>query len=156
MRWCNAGVLASSNPTRLADRPLKILVADDDPILLASAQEHLGSSGDALFLARDGHEALDLALAHTFDLILLDLDMPRVDGFGVLSELRADLRYVKTPIVVVTGRNDTPAIDSAYDRGATSFVVKPLIWPLLIRQLRYVFNAERMSRGLSALHDAMA
>jgi CheY-like chemotaxis protein len=140
----------------LADRPLKILLADDDPIHCAVAEQWLTEGGAELCVASDGREALTFTDAQSFDLIILDLEMPQMDGFDVLSELRADARYRKVPIVVITGRRDTFAIDKAYDRGATSFVVKPVVWPLLIRQLRYVVNAERMSRGLSALSSALA
>jgi two-component system, sensor histidine kinase and response regulator len=140
----------------LADRPLNILLADDDPIHCAVAEQWLTGSGNELCEASDGREALAFALGHQVDLVILDLEMPQMDGCDVLSELRADPRYRKTPIVVITGRRDTFAIDKAYDRGATSFVVKPVVWPLLIRQLRYVVNAERMSRGLSALSTALA
>ena len=57
-----------------------------------------------------------------------------MDGFEALSMLRADGRHMTTPVMVITGRSDTFAIDEAYKRGATSFVVKPVVWPLLIRQ----------------------
>src|SRR5579875_3041167 len=140
----------------LADRPLRILLADDDPIHCAVAEQWLTAGGAELCVASDGREALAYTDTQTFDLIILDLEMPKMDGFDVLSELRADTRHRKVPIVVITGRRDTFAIDKAYDRGATSFVVKPVVWPLLIRQLRYVVNAERMSRGLSALSSALA
>ena len=140
----------------LADRRLNILLADDDPIHCAVAEQWLTEGGNELCVASDGREALAYTNDRTFDLVILDLEMPKMDGFDVLSELRADARHRRTPVVVITGRRDTFAIDKAYDRGATSFVVKPVVWPLLTRQLRYMLNAERMSRGLSALSSALA
>ena len=140
----------------LAARALRILVVDDDPIMLAMAETWLSNDGNIVGTARDGVEAMDALGDQRFDLVLLDLEMPVMNGFDVLSELRADARYVDVPVIVATSRSDTAAIDEAYRRGATSFVVKPVVWELLVRQIRYVFNAERLKRGFEALEEALA
>jgi CheY-like chemotaxis protein len=148
-------VLPPSLPP-IAGRPLRILVVDDDPVLIALAEAWLSKHGNVVGVARDGVEAMDALSTQRFDLILLDLEMPVMDGFDVLSELRADARHLDVPVVVVTSRSDTAAIDEAYRRGATSFVVKPLVWDLVVRHIRYVFNAERLKRGFDALEEALA
>ena len=140
----------------IASRPLLILVVDDDPIMIAMAEAWLSKDGNIVGSASNGVEAMDALSSHRFDLILLDLEMPVMNGFDVLSELRADARYLDVPVLVVTSRTDTAAIDEAYRRGATSFIVKPLVWELVVRQIRYVFNAERLRRGFDALEGALA
>lgn len=123
------------------DEPAKILVADDDPILREFACVHLATPDVTLETAGDGAEALERLKVEDYDLVLVDLDMPVMDGFELITRMRADERLRHVPVVVVTGREDMAAIDRAFQVGATSFVVKPLNWRLLSYQLRYVLRA---------------
>jgi DNA-binding response OmpR family regulator len=82
------------------------------------------------------------------DMLLLDLDMPRMDGFEVLARLRASPEHARTPVIVATGREDVAAIDRAFQAGATGFVVKPLNWRLLSYQIRYVDRTHRTEMAL--------
>ena len=121
-----------------AQADLRLLFVDDDPILREFASVHLASEHMRLDTAADGAEGLAAIAANKPDLVLLDLDMPHVDGFEVLRRLRADPATEHLPVIVVTGREDTAAIDSAFDAGATSFIAKPINWRLLSYQVRYV------------------
>ncbi len=121
-----------------AQADLRLLFVDDDPILREFASVHLASEHMQLSTAADGAEGLATIAADSPDLVLLDLDMPRVDGFEVLRRLRADPKTEHLPVIVVTGREDTAAIDRAFDAGATSFIAKPINWRLLNYQVRYV------------------
>lgn len=121
-----------------AQADLRLLFVDDDPILREFAAVHLASEHMALATAADGAEGLAAIAADPPDLVLLDLDMPKVDGFEVLRSLRADPSTEHLPVIVVTGREDTAAIDRAFDAGATSFIAKPINWRLLNYQVRYV------------------
>lgn len=123
------------------DEPARILVADDDPILREFACVHLATPDVSLDTAGDGAEALEKLQAEPYDLVLVDLDMPVMDGFELIARMRADETLRHVPVVVVTGREDMAAIDRAFQAGATSFVVKPLNWRLLSYQLRYVLRA---------------
>jgi CheY-like chemotaxis protein len=121
---------------------LKILFVDDDPILREFAQVHLTTDTAEVRTAADGLEALEtLEGGYAADAILLDLEMPGMDGFETLERLRAEPRWADLPVIVVTGREDVGAVDRAFQLGATSFVVKPLNWRLLSYQLRYVHRA---------------
>jgi DNA-binding response OmpR family regulator len=100
--------------------------------------------------------ALEAIEANTPDIVLLDLEMPTLDGFGVLKALRADARWRDLPVIVVTGREDVDAVDRAFGAGATSFVVKPLNWRLLSHQLRYVHRMATNERLLSESREATA
>ncbi len=118
-----------------------ILFVDDDPIMREFAQVHLSTDKAQVRLAADGVEALESLGAHVPDILLLDLEMPRLDGFEVLARLRADPATRELPVIVVTGREDVAAIDRAFEAGATSFLVKPINWRLLSYQIRYVMRA---------------
>lgn len=120
------------------DDRLTIIYADDDPILREFAQVHLASETVELLTAPDGRELITLLAVTRPDIILLDLEMPNMDGFEVLNHLAADENLCRIPVIVVTGREDVAAIDRAYKAGATSFVVKPMNWRQLSYQIRYV------------------
>ncbi|HYE42894.1 MAG TPA: response regulator [Caulobacteraceae bacterium] len=133
----------------MLDEPATILFVDDDPILREFADVHLSSDMAKLVAAPDGVVALDLLASRPFDLVLADLEMPRMDGFELLERLRADPRWRDLPVIVETGREDVAAIDRAFHLGATSFVVKPLNWRLLSYQIRFVLRAARAEAARS-------
>jgi DNA-binding response OmpR family regulator len=136
----------------LEDR-LDILFVDDDPILREFAQVHLSTDTVTLNVAEDGLDALE-KLAHTTpDLMLLDLEMPNMDGFQLLEQLDKAGRLQAFPVIVVTGREDVAAIDRAYRAGATSFVVKPLNWRQLSYQIRYVHRTFCTEHAMIAERD---
>ncbi|HLI65605.1 MAG TPA: response regulator [Caulobacteraceae bacterium] len=120
---------------------MRLLFVDDDPILREFAAVHLASETVEVRTVGDGDEALAMLGEWPVDLMLLDLEMPRVDGFEVLERLAANPAHRDLPVIVVTGREDIAAIDRAFAVGATSFVCKPLNWRLLAYQIRYVRRA---------------
>jgi len=134
----------------VASESARILVADDDPILREFAMVHLATPAVEVEVAEDGVAALERLNHGGIDIALVDLDMPRMDGFELIERIRWDEQLKHLPIVVVTGREDMVAVDRAYALGATSFVVKPLNWRLLSHQLAYVLRnarAEGLVRG---------
>ncbi|MGZ3306849.1 MAG: response regulator, partial [Asticcacaulis sp.] len=98
--------------------------------------------------ASDGLAAWQTLQHQPFDLAVVDLDMPRMNGFELIENIRGDTRLKHLPIVVITGREDTVAIDHAYAAGATSFTVKPVRWRLLVHQLAYVLRSSRAEAEL--------
>lgn len=133
---------------------LRILFADDDPILREFAVVHLTTESAQVVLAEDGADALRQVAATPPDILLLDLEMPNMDGFQVLERLRADPATRDLPVIVVTGREDVAAIDRAFTAGATSFLVKPLNWRLLSYQIRYVHRTLKRKAELRAASEA--
>lgn len=131
------------------DEAVRILFVDDDPIMREFASVHLSTDTARVSLAADGLEALKALGREPFDIVLMDLEMPRMDGFEALEVLRGMPETRALPIIVVTGREDIPAIDRAFEAGATSFLVKPINWRLLSYQIRYVLRACRMERALA-------
>ncbi len=130
------------------DEEARILFVDDDPILREFAQVNLASAAAEVDVADDGIEALDMLSRRRYDLLLVDLEMPRMDGFELLARLRADPETAHLPVIVETGREDVDAIDRAFRAGATAFVTKPMNWRLLSYQLRFTLRAARAEAAL--------
>jgi two-component system, sensor histidine kinase and response regulator len=137
------------------DEPLRLLAVDDDPIMREFALAQLAQPGCEIVTAEDGEEAWNILEgdAQGFDLVLSDLEMPRLNGFGLLDQIRRSARFAHLPVVVITTRDDVFAIDRSYELGATSFVSKPVNWRLLGHQLRYVMRTSRMEAEIRAARD---
>ena len=123
-----------------------VLVADDDPVMRMLMLEMLAQVGLDAIEAADGAAAVELALARTPDLILMDVEMPRMDGFAACEAIRAAevgsaSEGNSVPIVMVTGGDDLEAVTRAYEAGATDFVSKPINWPILGHRVLYVLRA---------------
>jgi DNA-binding response OmpR family regulator len=129
------------------DDEARVLFVDDDPILREFARVNLASPNTAIDVTCGGAEALEMLRAQAYDVVLLDLEMPGLDGFETLTRIRADPVLAHVPVIVQTGREDVEAIDRCFRLGATSFVMKPLNWRLLSYQVRYVLRAERQARA---------
>ncbi len=102
----------------------RLLVADDEQDARELLAEALGDEYDVL-TAADGQEAVDVARAQHPDLLLLDLNMPRLDGFEVLEQLRADPSTTDMPVILVTARSDDAGKVRALDQGAIDYLQKP-------------------------------
>ena len=136
---------------------VRILVADDDLTTALLMQAALVRAGFAVTLAADGEEAVQAFAQAPFDMVLLDVDMPRLDGYAVCRELRRR-GGEELPILMVTGMDDTASIEAAFEAGATDFISKPITWALLGHRVRYVLRATRAAaalRGANARNAAM-
>jgi DNA-binding response OmpR family regulator len=135
--------------------PSRILVAEGDRETRDLARVHLTTPRITVEIAADGLEAWSLLTSRTFDLALIDLDMPRLDGLGLILRIREQDRHARLPVVVATGRDDLFAIDRAFEIGATTFVTKPFNWRLLSHQLRFVLESSAMAERLAACEDRL-
>lgn len=129
----------------------RLLVADDDPIMREFAASHLATPSLSVDVAEDGAEGWTMLKAESYDLALVDLEMPRMDGFELIGLMRRDERLKHLPVVVVTGREDMMAVDRAFELGATSFVIKPINWRVLSHQLAYVLKNAQDSEQIRQL-----
>jgi CheY-like chemotaxis protein len=128
------------------DEATRILAVDDDPIQLEFAAAYLSTPTASVETAESAEAGLAKLKAAPFDLLLVDLQMPGMDGFEMIHRVRADPQFADLPIVVVTGLEDIVNIDRAYDAGASSFVTKPVNWRLLSYHLRFVLRAHKQAR----------
>jgi DNA-binding response OmpR family regulator len=135
------------------DEPVRILLADDDPILREFGSVHLSTPTATVVPAPDGMAALGLLKTESFDLVLLDIEMPALDGFALLQTIREDAALNQLPVMMLTGHEDIVSIDRAFRLGANAFASKPVNWRLLSYQIRYVLRScalERHLRGCAA------
>ena len=135
--------------TYVLDEPLRILVVDDDPILREFSSVYLSTPSATIETACDGIAARMLLGQADYDLLLLDIEMPNLDGLSLLEEIRSDERLSHLPVIMLTGHDDIASIDRAYQSGANSFATKPVNWRQLSYQIRYVIRTSR-TEGLRA------
>lgn len=129
-----------------------IVVADDDAATRYIIEQTLTHAGFSVIEAADGNEALKRCRENEVDLLLLDVEMPQLDGYDTCRSLRKSAENPQLPVVMVTSHDDRESIDRAYQVGATDFISKPISWPLLAYRLRYIL---RNARNLETLGDAL-
>lgn len=115
----------SAQPQTTEAGRLRVLVADDEPPIRLLCQVNLAIAGMDVLQASDGEEALELARTEGPDLVLLDLMMPRLDGWTVAQELHTDERTKEIPVVFLTARATANDRLRAEKLGALGYVLKP-------------------------------
>ena len=103
----------------------RILVADDDPAILGVIDTVLRGDGYRVVTAEDGAAAIELARTDGFDLILLDVQMPKLDGLAAARQLRHEAKLAAVPIVMLTARTADRDIEAAFAEGVTDYITKP-------------------------------
>jgi len=126
--------------------PPRILVVDDNAANVDILQTRLASQGYEVVTATDGQAALDAAREHRPDLILLDVMMPKLDGFEVCRRLKADLALPFMPIILVTAKGESRDIVVGLDSGADEYLTKPVDHAALTARVKSILR-------LKALHD---
>jgi adenylate cyclase len=128
--------------------PPLVLIADDNPMNLKMLSTRLVSEGYQIVSAADGAEALAAAATHQPDLILLDVMMPKIDGFEVCRRLKRDQTASFTPIIMVTAMADAKNTVTGLDAGADEYLTKPVEHQALIARVRSMLR-------IKALHDTV-
>jgi DNA-binding response OmpR family regulator len=119
---------------------VKILLVEDETKLAAAVRKMLVRQGYAVDVAADGPEGLAYAGSYVYDLILLDLMLPGLDGYGVIRTLRS--RNVQTPILVLTAKDDVEDKIRGLDLGADDYVTKPFDAGELLARIRAMLRRE--------------
>jgi putative two-component system response regulator len=128
-----------------ADEPVhRILVVDDNRTNALLLERVLLGEGHLVDVASDGQEALERVIHHTPDLILLDLDMPRVDGYEVCRRVKSDPATRFIPIVIVTAQNAFEAKLKAWELGADDFITKPFQCLEVVARCRSLLRIKRL------------
>lgn len=133
----------------LETKSARLMIVDDDPMLRGMVSKTLRHAGFDVQEVAGGELALELFQQEAFDLMLLDVMMPDLDGYEVCTGIRNMPHGVRVPILMLTGLNDTDSIEHAYRAGATDFIAKPINWTLLVYRVRYAL------RAASAFESAM-
>lgn len=116
-------------------RPARLLLVEDDLAIAEMYSFALRAHGHQVTTAGNGVRALELARAHTFDLVLLDLVMPLMDGFAVLADLREHPLPAPVPVVVLTNLSDPSVLTRVRSLGAVDVRVKSGTTPGMLSRL---------------------
>ena len=114
----------------------KILLVDDSSTILMMESMMLHEGTYDLVTAKDGEECVEKALAERPDLILLDVVMPKIDGFETCRRLRAEEATRGTPVIMVTTRGESQNMEKAFEAGCSDYVTKPINKVELLNKVR--------------------
>lgn len=115
---------------------MKILVVDDEKSINSYLQKKLTKLGYTVFIAEDGEEALKQAFTHLPDIILLDVNLPKLSGIEVLKSLRADERTKSIPILMLSARAQGKDKKAGLRAGANRYLCKPISFPNILGEIR--------------------
>ncbi len=131
-----APVTVGPPPARLE----KILLAEDAELNIMAVGDYLENQGYQMIYARDGREALAIAREQFPDLILMDVQMPELDGLTVTRQLRTDPQFAEVPIIALTAMAMTGDRERCLEAGATDYVSKPLVLRELVEMMRKLLD----------------
>lgn len=124
---------------------MKILVVEDEHRIASSIKEGLENEYYAVDVASDGREGYVMATSEDYDVILLDVMMPEMDGFTVCSKLRKE--GIKTPILMLTAKSQNSDIVNGLDHGADDYLAKPFSFDVLLARIRALMRRPKESLG---------
>src|SRR4051812_44190488 len=110
----------------------RVLVVDDEPFNVDLLEQELELLGHATIAARDGREALERLAEGGIDLVLLDVNMPRLDGFAVLARMKEHDAWRHVPVVLISALTDLASVVRGIELGAEDYLPKPFE-PLLLK-----------------------
>jgi signal transduction histidine kinase len=122
----------------------RILVVDDEPLNRILLSASLQEAGHVVETAEDGRQALEMLRALPFDAVLLDLIMPRMDGYQMLAEMKQDAALRRVPVIVVSSTDEVDSVVRCIEMGATDYLTKPFD-PVLLHA--------RIRASLASLHE---
>ena len=135
--------------------PAYVLVVDDNEPGRDVLARWLAVHGYRVAEAADGRQALDRIAREPFELVLLDVTMPGLDGLGVLEEVRRTRDRLDLPVVMVTAHGDGGDVVRALDLGANDYVTKPLDFPAVLARVRTHLDLRRSARRAQELEESL-
>ena len=124
----------------------KILLVDDEPDLARMVSVRLKTASYQVTLATDGQQALDQVKLTEPDLVILDLMLPKIDGYKVCRLLKFDDRYRKIPIIIFSARAQVADIQLAKECGADAYLTKPFDSKVLLAKLEELLTAAKLGK----------
>jgi len=119
----------------------RILIAEDEPRISAFVDKGLSANGFTVTVVADGPSAYDYAMTGDFDLMVLDIGLPGMDGFAVLRKLRARRNHI--PVIVLTARDSVQDTVAGLEGGADDYMPKPFRFEELLARVRLRLTSER-------------
>jgi DNA-binding response OmpR family regulator len=127
---------------------MRILIIEDEPRMLELLCKGLYESGFTVMTAADGEKGLEMATAHDLDAIVLDIGLPKLDGYALMMALRAGAHT--TPVLMLTARDMEDEIIRGFDVGADDYLTKPFSFPELVARLQSI--TRRRGQAEAAIH----
>lgn len=124
---------------------LKILIADDEKSLMTAVSDYFKSNGFETVGAFNGEEAYELVHSEKFDLIILDVMMPGINGFKLLQKLRSE--NINTPVIFLTAKTSEEDQIEGFNFGADDYITKPFSLPVLLKKSTALINR---SKGINS------
>ena len=121
---------------------MRVLVVEDEDAIASAIERGLTKQGYAVDVAHDGAEALDKATVNNYDVVCLDLNLPRVDGLEVCRILKRDPKTQHVPIVMLTAKSEEADVVSGLELGADDYLVKPFAFSELAARIRAITRRE--------------
>jgi DNA-binding response OmpR family regulator len=118
---------------------MKLLVVEDERRMLELLRKGLSEEGHTVSCAADGSEGLQMVREHDFDAVILDVMMPKMDGFDLAKSMRIENNY--TPVLMLTAKDSVPDIVHGLDLGADDYMTKPFSFDELLLRLRAIRRA---------------
>tara|TARA_R110002050_G_scaffold41242_1_gene100048 strand:+ start:38471 stop:38836 length:366 start_codon:yes stop_codon:yes gene_type:complete len=118
----------------------KILIVDDEPNIVMTLEYAFKKQGFEVFIARDGSEALQIIETSIPDVVLLDIMMPKVDGYQTLKKMKENELLKHTKMVFLTAKNKVSDIEKGKDLGADKYLTKPFSIKKIISEINELFD----------------
>lgn len=132
----------------------QVLIVDDDITARILARQALEADGFTVVEAEHGGQALEVFQQALPDIVLMDVDMPVMNGYEACRQLRNLPCGKLTPTLMVTGQDDMESVQQAYQVGATDFITKPLNWQIICQRIRYMIRASAERTQLQELKQS--
>lgn len=118
----------------------KVLIVDDDPSILLSLDFLMKKAGYAVFIARDGAEALDILQREIPDCLVLDIMMPEVDGYEVLRQVKENAATSHIKVIMLSAKSREADIRQAMELGADHYITKPFATKKLLDDIKQLIT----------------
>jgi DNA-binding response OmpR family regulator len=124
---------------------MRILIVEDEPRMLELLRKGLYEHGFTVMTAADGETGLEIALVHELDAVVLDIGLPKLDGYALMQALRS--RACRTPVLMLTARDTEDDIIRGLDLGADDYLTKPFSFPELVARLQSITRLQPQDRN---------
>ncbi len=134
----------------------EILIVDDDELQRELMKNSLEDLGLEIHEAVNGAEALEIFIAQSPMLVVMDINMPVMDGYTACREMKRISGDAGAAIILVTGMDDLASVQQAFDVGAIEFITKPLDWRMLLMRVKYIMRIQQTYLGVQKNMESLA
>jgi CheY-like chemotaxis protein/nitrogen-specific signal transduction histidine kinase len=136
-------------------RPPLLLIVDDDEVIRRILAQNLAEEGYQIVEAKNGEAALVMYQQVQPDMVLLDGIMPVMDGFECCAKLQELPNGPQTPVLIITGLEETSYVDRAFEVGAADYITKPIHWPVMRQRVRRLLQQSQLNSDLETSNLAL-